>query len=94
MDFPDTTSKAGGVTVSPLRLLFAQNVRRLRKQQGWTQEDLGDQTGIHRTYIGAIERGEANITLDHLEKLAKGLNTSVVALLKPEDPGSGHQKFS
>lgn len=74
--------------VSPLRLLFARNVRRLRKGNGWSQEDLGTYTGIHRTYIGAIERGEANITLDHLEKLATGLGTDVVTLLSafPEEP--------
>jgi len=46
---------------------------------------LGEQTGIHRTYVGAIERGEANITLDHLEKLAAGLNTTVVDLFKHQE---------
>lgn len=66
---------------SALRLLLAENVRRLRKLNGWTQEELSDRTGIHRTYIGAIERGEANVTVDHIEKIAAGLSVKPIVLL-------------
>ncbi|MBZ9753483.1 helix-turn-helix domain-containing protein [Deinococcus sp. HMF7620] len=68
---------------SAARLRFAAHVRRLRKLARWSQEDLGDHAGIHRTYIGAIERGEANVTLDHMQRLADALQVDVSELLQP-----------
>lgn len=65
----------------PNRELLAANLRRLRHQYGWSQEQLAEQCGLHRTYIGAVERGERNISLDNLERLANALQTSVCALL-------------
>jgi len=63
------------------RLLLATNLRQLRQARGWSQEQLAAQCGLHRTYIGAVERGERNIGLDNLERLANALQTSVCALL-------------
>ena len=63
------------------RKLLATNLRRMRHAYGWSQEQLAEQCGLHRTYIGAVERGERNISLDNLERLADALHTSVCTLL-------------
>jgi transcriptional regulator with XRE-family HTH domain len=56
---------------------FAANVRRLRKARGISQEALADRAGLHRTYIGAVERGERNITLLNADRIAEALNVSL-----------------
>ncbi|WP_102128489.1 helix-turn-helix domain-containing protein [Deinococcus planocerae] len=73
------------MSASAARLRFAAHVRRLRKALRVSQEELGERAGIHRTYIGAIERGEANVTLDHMQKLADALGVDVGELLGPPD---------
>jgi transcriptional regulator with XRE-family HTH domain len=50
-----------------------------------SQEELADVCGLHRTYVGSVERGERNVTLSSLETIAKALGVSVVDLLTPED---------
>jgi transcriptional regulator with XRE-family HTH domain len=57
-------------------------VRRLREQKGWSQEAFADECGVHRSYMGAIERGEKNLTLATLQTLAKTLGTTISALLR------------
>lgn len=52
----------------------------MRKRLNISQEELGDRCGLHRTYIGAIERGEKSPTLDTVEKIAKGLSVPVCEL--------------
>jgi|UPI000837518D transcriptional regulator with XRE-family HTH domain len=64
-----------------LKQTVARNVRRLRLERGYTQEELSELAGINRNYTGMIERGERSPTVDMLEKLAKALKIDPVALL-------------
>lgn len=64
------------------RKQFGKRLREIRKKMGLSQEELGFRAGIHRTYIGAIERGEQNISVDNIHKLAKALKVSVDKLFK------------
>ena len=71
--------------MAQLNLIVGNNIRILRKNRGLSQEELPEQCGLHRTYVGAIERGERNITLGTLEKFAKALNVRPEALLVRKD---------
>jgi transcriptional regulator with XRE-family HTH domain len=57
------------------------NIRRIREERGLSQEELGAVAGLHRPYIGQIERGEKNIGLTNLDKIAKGLKVNIKDLL-------------
>jgi transcriptional regulator with XRE-family HTH domain len=57
------------------------NIQKLRKAKGWSQEQLSLKTGLHRAYIGQIERGEKNIGLINLEKIAKALGIKMGKLI-------------
>jgi transcriptional regulator with XRE-family HTH domain len=59
---------------------FGNRVRKLRKGKGWSQEEFADECGLHRTYIGAIERGERNVSLNNIHAIAKALGISVKEL--------------
>jgi transcriptional regulator with XRE-family HTH domain len=59
---------------------FGALVRRLRSERGYSQERFAEVCRIDRSYMGMIERGEVNVTLAVLVKLAKGLEISLVAL--------------
>ncbi len=63
------------------RHLLAKRLRLLRTLRGWSQETLAEQAGLHRTYISGIERGERNLGLDNLDKLAQAFDITVSALL-------------
>lgn len=60
---------------------FGKRVRRLRKELGLSQEQFADRVGIHRTYIGGIERGERNPTLSTIYRIAQGLKIEASRLL-------------
>jgi transcriptional regulator with XRE-family HTH domain len=57
-------------------------IRALRKERGWSQEVFADSCGIHRGHMGEIERGEKNLSITTLAKVANGLGITVSALLK------------
>jgi len=69
-----------------LRKILANNVRAYRNAKGLSQEELADECGLHRTYIGSVERCERNVTLGTLELLALALKTTVPGLLTQKAP--------
>ena len=68
-----------------LRECLAENVKAYRRAYALSQEDLADECGLHRTYIGSVERCERNVTLATLELLAVALKTTVPELLTEKD---------
>ncbi|MGB0769759.1 MAG: helix-turn-helix domain-containing protein [Flavobacteriaceae bacterium] len=58
-------------------LQFGDKVRAFRKEKGYSQEELAYRSGLHRTYIGMIERAEKNITLINIEKIANALEMNI-----------------
>lgn len=65
-----------------VRNKFGKRIRTLRHEKGWSQEELADKVGLHRTYIGSIERGEQNTSIDNIAKLAKSLGVKIEDLLE------------
>lgn len=64
---------------------FGEKVRSIRREQQLSQDELADQCGLHRTYIGAVERGERNITLINAEKIADALQVNLSELVGRDD---------
>ncbi len=62
---------------SRILIQFGNKVRSERTRRGISQERLGELAKVHRTYVGMIERGEKNITLINIEKIAKALNLDI-----------------
>lgn len=68
-------------TTLTARTIFARNLKRLRVESRLSQEELADLAGLHRTYVGSVERGERNISIDNMECLAQALKINVKDLL-------------
>jgi transcriptional regulator with XRE-family HTH domain len=60
---------------------FGLRVRKLREQLGWSQEHLAERAGLHRTYISGLERGERNVSVLNILRLARALKTTVGTFL-------------
>ncbi len=60
-----------------VRKKFGEHVRALRKEHGYSQEDFAHECGIHRTYMGDVERGERNISIDNIARIAKALGVKI-----------------
>jgi len=69
---------------SNARRIFAQRLRHIRQIKGLSQEELADRAGLHRTYVGSIERSERNVSIDNMERLAKALEVDITELLRKE----------
>jgi len=67
---------------SRILIKFAHRVRAERNKLGISQEALADRAGVHRTYIGMIERAEKNITLANIDKIARALKLSLSCLFR------------
>ena len=70
--------------ITRTRMTFAQNLRKFRTLSKLSQEDLAELADLHRTYIGSVERGERNISIDNMERLAKALGLRVLDLVREE----------
>lgn len=68
-----------------IKQTLGANVRRLREQRGWSQEEFADRCGIHRTYISGVERGRRNPTVLVVAALAQGLDVPPSALLESSE---------
>jgi transcriptional regulator with XRE-family HTH domain len=67
--------------------LFAMNLRQRRLELSLSQEVLAERAGVHRTYIGMLERGEKNATLISIERIATALDVDAYTLLQRRDEG-------
>ena len=67
--------------MTDIRKTVGLKIRNLREKKGWSQEELAYEAGLHRAYIGHIERGEKNIGIQNLEKIARTLGTTCARLL-------------
>lgn len=65
-----------------VKLLLGVRIRTLRTSLGFSQEQLAEQCGLHRTYVGAVERGERNVSLLNIVKFARSLGVSPSQLLE------------
>ncbi len=64
-----------------IRTRFGKKLRTIRTKQGISQERLGELAGLHRTYVSSTERGERNVTIETVEKLADGLGIRMSDLM-------------
>jgi transcriptional regulator with XRE-family HTH domain len=64
------------------RVILGRNIYKFRKIKGISQEKLAEDCSLHRTYIGAVERGERNISIDNIEKIAIALEVDIKQLFE------------
>lgn len=67
--------------MSDPKKLFGNKVRAVRKERGWSQEELADACELDRTYIGGIERGERNVSIMNIAKIAQALGVKASNLI-------------
>jgi transcriptional regulator with XRE-family HTH domain len=64
------------------RRIFAENLRKARQAKKLSQEDLAELAGLHRTYVGSVERAERNVSIDNMERLAAAAGVALPSLLQ------------
>jgi transcriptional regulator with XRE-family HTH domain len=69
-------------TKASARGIFAENLRKARLAKKLSQEDLAELSGLHRTYVGSVERSERNISIENMERLSVAVSVSLPDLLK------------
>ena len=72
-----------------LLVLLGKRVHDLRAAKGWSQEEFAHVSGLHRTYIGQIERGEKNISFENLTKVSSVLGVTLSELFSGLEDGGG-----
>ena len=73
----------GGVAIGDLQRIVGKNLRAYRQAKGLSQEAFAELIGMHRTYIGGVERGERNLTLATVERYAEAIGLDPLDLLTP-----------
>lgn len=74
------------VTDAPdVLLAFGDAVRRLRLGRGWSQERLAELAGLNRTYLGDVERGERNVSLRNIQRIARAFDLDLAGLMREVD---------
>jgi transcriptional regulator with XRE-family HTH domain len=68
-----------------LMTAFGVAVRKLRRDRGWSQEEFADHVGVHRTYMGGVERGERNVSLVNIGRISESLEMPLAALMAEVD---------
>lgn len=84
--FPGCPSRfvsRAGVSVDDLLKRFGERLRDVRRRKGLSQEKLAELAGVHRTFVSSVERGERNISLLNIARLAKALDTTLAKLMPP-----------
>jgi transcriptional regulator with XRE-family HTH domain len=72
---------------------LGQRIRELRLKQGYSQESFADHCGVHRTFMGTIERGKSNLSFSNLVKVSQGLGITLSQLLSGlEKKATGHRR--
>lgn len=72
--------------------MLGENLRRYREARGLSQEALADVLGVHRTYLGGVERGERNLTLRSVERIAYSLKVKRTDLLRAPPKRTSHRR--
>lgn len=67
-----------------VQIRFGERVRTIRSEKGISQEALAATAGLHRTYVSSVERGERNVSLSTIERLAEALEISMADLMPPD----------
>jgi transcriptional regulator with XRE-family HTH domain len=75
--------------MDPLRIRLGQTVRELRASAGYSQESFAAKVKVHRTFMGTIERGKTNISVETLERIARGLGMGAWELLRIAEVAAG-----
>jgi transcriptional regulator with XRE-family HTH domain len=68
-----------------LQVALGERIRELRKKSGYSQEGFADAAGVHRTYMGTLERGEANVSLSNISKISTALGIALSELFRGVD---------
>lgn len=81
-----SSSKSQASKELSLRLIFARNIRLVRVHAGISQERMATDAGLDRAFVGTLERGQRNISIDNIERIAKTLDISPHELMHPDLP--------